>query len=123
MSTSLDVRTLIILTVNGDIPVEEGLARIADECEISPESLIKVLTQTNKTPLSARRWTSEDDAKVIELWNAGQSAGAISKTLNRSRNSVAQRVFYLRTEGHELEKRDTAGMQAIRTKKAQLTLF
>lgn len=123
MSTSLDVRTLIILTVNGDIPVEEGLARIADECEVSRESLIKVLTQTDKTPLSARRWTSEDDAKVIELWNAGKSAGAISKTLNRSRNSVAQRVFYLRTEGHELEKRDTAGMQAIRNKKAQQTLF
>lgn len=123
MSTSLDVRTLIILTVNGDIPVEEGLARIADECEVSRESLIKVLTQTGKTPLSARRWTSEDDAKVIELWNAGKSAGAISKTLNRSRNSVAQRVFYLRTEGHELEKRDTAGMQAIRNKRSQPTLF
>lgn len=123
MSTSLDVRTLIILTVNGDIPVEEGLARIADECEISPESLIKALTKTNKTPLSIRRWTQEDDAKVIELWNAGMSAGNIAKTLNRSRNGVAQRVFFLRGEGHELAKRETAGIQAIRNKKAQQTLF
>lgn len=123
MSTSLDVRTLVILTVNGDISVEEGLSRIADECGITTESLIKALTQDEKTPLSARRWTNEDDALVIQMWNDGKSAGAISKTLHRSRNSVAQRVFYLRGEGHELERRDTAGLQAIRNKKAQQTLF
>lgn len=123
MSTSLDVRTLIVLTVNGDISAEEGIARIAEECGITTESLIDALSIGDKTPLSARRWTTEDDALVIQMWNAGKSAGAISKTLNRSRNSVAQRVFHLRGEGHQLEKRETAGLQAIRNKKAQQTLF
>ena len=125
MSKSMDVRTLVILTAQGHIPAEEGIARIAEECGITTESLIQVLSVATRTPLSSRRWTSEDDAVVIKMWQSGKTAGTIAKAINRSRTSVSQRVFYLRRHGHDLTTRETAGLNAIKANKTtsnQLTL-
>jgi len=119
----MDVRTVIILTVEGTLSSEEGLALIASECGVSTENLIKALTVTpEKTPLSTRRWTSEDDAEIVKLWQSGKSAGDIAKAINRTRNSVAQRIHLLRNQGHKLEKRETAGMNRIRLNRQQLKL-
>lgn len=114
MST-MDIKTIVLLTVEGRISAEEGLNLIAQECGVTTDSLIQALTSSEAiTPLSARRWTSEDDATVIKMWEAGESAGAIARALSRTRNSVSQRVHYLRNHGHSLEKRETAGMNKIR---------
>lgn len=111
----MDVRTIVILTVEGALSAEEGLSLIAQECGVTTTSLIQALTANESaTPLSARRWTSEDDANVITMWKSGESAGAIARTLARTRNSVSQRVHYLRSQGHDLVKRETAGMNRIR---------
>jgi hypothetical protein len=118
MSTPMDVRTLVILTAQGHIPAEEGIARIAEECGITTESLIQVLSVATRTPLASRRWTSEDDALVVKMWQDGKTAGTIAKAINRSRTSVSQRVFYLRRHGHDLAIRETAGLNAIRASQA-----
>lgn len=112
---SMDIKTIVILTVEGRIPAEEGLNLIAQECGVTTDSLIQALTSSETaTPLSARRWTMEDDAVVIKMWASGASAGTIARTLARTRNSVSQRVHYLRGQGHDLVKRETAGMNRIR---------
>lgn len=112
---SMDIKTIVILTVEGRIPAEEGLNLIAQECGVTTDSLIQALTSSETaTPLSARRWTMEDDSTVIKMWVSGASAGTIARALARTRNSVSQRVHYLRGQGHDLEKRETAGMNRIR---------
>lgn len=119
----MDVRTVIILTVEGTLSSEEGLALIASECGISTESLVNALTpKRGKTSLATRRWTNEDDATIIKMWKAGKSAGDIAKVTNRTRNSVSQRIHFLRNSGHDLEKRETAGMARIRLNRQQLKL-
>jgi hypothetical protein len=111
----MDIKTIVILTVEGRIPAEEGLNLIAQECGVTTDSLIQALTSSETvTTLSARRWTMEDDGTVIKMWASGASAGTIARALARTRNSVSQRVHYLRGQGHDLEKRETAGMNRIR---------
>lgn len=119
----MDVRTVIILTVEGTLSSEEAINLIASECGVSTENLVKALTpRGTKTPLATRRWTTDDDADIIRMWQAGKTAGDIAKAINRTRNSVSQRVHLLRSLGHTLEKRETAGMTRIMNNRKQLQL-
>lgn len=119
----MDIKTIVILTVEGTLSAEEGLNLIAQECGVSTDSLINALTSPQTTPLASRRWTSEDDSNIIKMWQSGKSAGDISRATNRTRNSVSQRIHHLRNLGHDLEKRETAGMNKIHQNRVQPTLF
>lgn len=48
-------------------------------------------------------WTPHDDAKLIEMWNRGDSAGMIAVALRKvSRSAVIGRVYRLRKAGADL---------------------
>lgn len=56
-----------------------------------------------------RHWTSDEDAKLHELWTARASAGAIAKRLTRSKASIFQRVHNLRKAGFDFPHRNDRG--------------
>jgi hypothetical protein len=53
-------------------------------------------------------WTSEQDARLVELWNAGKSAEEVALAIEgKTRNAVVGRVSRLRRAGQILAKRDS----------------
>lgn len=56
-----------------------------------------------------RHWTSDEDAKLYELWSASASLGAIATRLARSKASISQRVYNLRKVGFNFPHRNERG--------------
>jgi len=44
----------------------------------------------------SKKWTEEDDKKLIYLYNNGQTANFIAKELGRSVYSIRSRIYYLK---------------------------
>jgi len=50
--------------------------------------------------MTQKTWTHQEDAALVVLYNAGESASAISQKLQRTENSVTSRISKLRELGH-----------------------
>ena len=51
------------------------------------------------------RWTVEQVAKLVALWNAGVTIGTIARKMERTPESIAIKVNRLRNEGVSLNSR------------------
>jgi hypothetical protein len=60
-----------------------------------------------------RRWTQEDDRRLLELRAAGRSAISISAALRRSRGAVISRLSVLRAVANSSQQREEATQDHI----------
>jgi len=74
------------------------------------------------------KYTTEQDALIIELWNSGKSGSIIGEELNLSRCAVLGKLHRLRIAGHAVEKRVSEVVKekrfkAVEENRKQLPLF
>lgn len=112
---NLDIKTLVTLIAGGHIESHMGVMLIAKACNVDEQSLIEAIRSTPKAVRRAMKWTSEEEATIIKMWNEGKTAREIGEALNRTSGSVGLRINSLRSSGHKLANHDT-GRRKIVTK-------
>lgn len=112
---NLDIKTLVTLIAGGQIDGHMGISLVAKACNVDEQSLIEAIRRTPKALRRAMKWTSEEEATIIKMWNEGKTAREIGDALNRTSGSVGLRINGLRSAGHKLATHET-GRRKIVTK-------
>jgi hypothetical protein len=112
----MDIKTIINLLTAGQIEATKAVELIAIECDTDPAVLITALKKINTTKTSTR-FSPQEIASVISMWQNGATKGQIAKQLGRDRISINNLIARLRKKGIDLP------LRPIRTADNQLTLF
>lgn len=112
----MDIKTIIHLLIESQIEVSKAIDLIAKECEIDPEVLTASFKKINHAKTSSR-FSPQEIATVISMWQNGYTKGQIAKHVGRDRVSINNLIARLRKKGIDLP------LRPIRASDNQLTIF
>jgi len=104
---TLDIKTLIHLLMEEDMPHGRILSLIARECNLPEEKLMSAVTGANKPETTRKNiaWSDEAANRLIALWNGGEKPSKIAAQFGCSTQTVYQRVRILRQTRTDVMKR------------------
>ena len=107
----LDIKTLLLLVVEHELPRERIFSLIAREVNIPVDRLMDALTVHPQAPARTRqpraRWT---DARLNELairWNSGDRPSKIAEVMGCTTATVYHQIADLRKTRTDIQKRKT----------------
>lgn len=100
MTHSLDIKTLVRLLMEEDMPHARIMSLIARECNIPEERMVTAMTakpegRTRKN----MEWNSENTLRLVTMWNDGERPRHIAAALGCSTQTVYARVGMIRRSG------------------------
>jgi hypothetical protein len=106
---TLDIRTLLVLLSENEMPRDRVFNLLARECNIPVDKLINAVTVTPAVTDINRRpriqWTDEKIATLIDLWNKGERPGQIADKMNTTTQVVYQKISQLRKTNPTIKPR------------------
>lgn len=105
---TLDIRTLLVLLSENEMPRDRVFNLIARECNIPVDKLINAVTVAPVMEINRRpriQWTDERVATLIELWNSGERPGHIADKMNTTTQVVYQKISQLRKTNPTIKPR------------------
>lgn len=100
MTHSLDIKTLVRLLMEEDMPHARILSLIARECNIPEECMVTAMTAKPEQPTRKNMdWNSENTLRLVTMWNDGERPRHIAATLGCSTQTVYARVGMIRRSG------------------------
>lgn len=96
---ALDIRTLLVLLSENEMPRDRVFNLIARECNIPVDKLINAVTIAPAVPMERRKrmtWTPERVSALIELWNKDTKPSQIAEALGVTTQTVYQKISELR---------------------------
>jgi hypothetical protein len=100
---TLDLKVIFKLMIDGHLDPKIGLTLIANAYDVDPERFMFTIYGSQKR--QSRHWTREEDEKLIASWNNGERAVNIANMLERSHQTIYQRIRHLAKLGHPVELR------------------
>lgn len=110
---TLDIKTLIHLLMEDDMPHARILSLIARECNLPEERLAAVMTAKPKGADVRKNivWNDEAVERLITMWNTGEKPRNIAAAFGCSTQTVYQRVRMLRQSRPEVTARKYHGVR------------
>lgn len=105
-TTNLDLRTLLLVMMEDDVPRERIFSLIAKEMDVPVEQLVSALTITPAdNSRQYHKWTEERLNELVERWNAGQKPSHIAREMGITVQVVYQRLTNLRKVRTDIKSR------------------
>jgi hypothetical protein len=104
----LDIRTLMLLLVEHEMPRDKVFALLAHECNVPVEKLVSAVTVVPVAPVAPVKYARWDDERIntlVALWNAGMRPSKIAAELETTTSTVYQKISQLRKVRSDINKR------------------
>jgi hypothetical protein len=110
-SHPLDIRTLLLLLVEHEMPRDKVLGLIATQCGIPTDKLIEAFTVRTLTAVPSSktyiRWDSQRIENLVSRWNQGERPSSIAKNLGCSTSVVYSKISMLRKTRSDINRRES----------------
>lgn len=106
-TTTLDIRTLLLVMMEEEVPRERIFNLIAREMNVPVDRLINALTtntQNEKKP-KYTKWTEERLNELAVRWNNGEKPSYIAREMGINVQVVYQRIQALRKVRNDIKGR------------------
>lgn len=122
----LDLRTLLVIMAEEDVPMEKIVDLIANEVDVpsdklhaifsgvsrrQPQREITAFSRPEEKKTTGKRsyshWEDKRLNELVERWNRGQKPGQIAKEMGVSTQTVYQKISRLRKERDDIQTRQS----------------
>nr|DAJ62015.1 MAG TPA: deoxyribosyltransferase [Caudoviricetes sp.] len=73
---------------------------------ITPGDYLRRPKEKEPMPRIRKDWTQDEEAKLLQMWDAGKTYKEMGEALGRTPKSVQQHVYYMQSHGKGREKND-----------------